>query len=212
MNLKQPIDNRSRIHMDDPLVLSQMTADLSTQFTQINPDWQKPALIVCIGTDRSTGDSLGPLVGTRLQNLGTDLFKVYGTLDSPVHANNLAEVMDLITSKYPSPFILAVDACLGRLDSVGFITIKPGPLHPGSGVNKNLPPVGDLSISGIVNVGGYMEFMVLQNTRLSLVMKMANLIARSIFYSVIRSSKLESGWQPVNPDILSLIAAENSQL
>ena len=35
-----------------------------------------------------------------------------------------------------------------------------------------------MAISGIVNVGGFMEYVVLQNTRLSLVMNMANKIAQ----------------------------------
>jgi putative sporulation protein YyaC len=34
---------------------------------------------------------------------------------------------------------------------------------------------------GIVNVSGWMESTVLQNTRLNLVMKMADIISRSIF-------------------------------
>ena len=47
-------------------------------------------------------------------------------------------------------------------------------------MNKKLPAVGDLHIHGIVNLNGFMEFFVLQNTRLSLVMKMADVIAQSI--------------------------------
>ncbi|MFP3381143.1 DUF1256 domain-containing protein, partial [Bacillus sp. SIMBA_069] len=52
-----------------------------------------------------------------------------------------------------------------------------GALKPGAGVGKELPPIGDASITGVVNVGGFMEYFVLQNTRLSLVMKMATQIA-----------------------------------
>lgn len=54
-------------------------------------------------------------------------------------------------------------------------------LHPGAAVHKNLPKVGDIHITGIVNVGGSMEFYVLQNTRLHLVMSMADSIAQSIY-------------------------------
>jgi putative sporulation protein YyaC len=198
--MEHPIDTGIRIHLEDPSGLSQMTNSLSRQFEGLNPGWQKPAFIVCIGTDRSTGDSLGPLVGTRLQNLERGLFRVYGTLEAPVHANNLAEIMDSITQQTASPFILAVDACLGKTESVGYISVKPGPLYPGSGVNKCLPPVGDMSISGIVNVGGYLEFMVLQNTRLSLVMKMAKLIAQSIYYAACRCTRLKAVSSPVNPE------------
>ncbi|CAG9622889.1 spore protease YyaC [Sutcliffiella rhizosphaerae] len=140
----------------------------------------RPVVIVCIGTDRSTGDSLGPLVGTKLQDKTLHHVHVYGTLDEPIHAVNLEEKLAFINQKHLNPFIIAIDACLGRLKSVGQITIGEGPVMPGAGVKKDLPPVGDIHITGIVNVSGFMEFFVLQNTRLSLVMKIAKVIAYSI--------------------------------
>jgi putative sporulation protein YyaC len=63
---------------------------------------------------------------------------------------------------------------------VGFVNLAPGSLKPGAGVNKDLPSVGQLHITGIVNVGGFMEYFVLQNTRLNIVMKMATLISKGI--------------------------------
>ena len=53
-------------------------------------------------------------------------------------------------------------------------------------MNKNLPEVGEVHITGIVNVAGFMEYFVLQNTRLSIVMKMADIISRSIQSVVTR--------------------------
>ena len=38
-------------------------------------------VIVCVGTDRSTGDSLGPLVGTHLHKLRSSHFDLFGTLE-----------------------------------------------------------------------------------------------------------------------------------
>lgn len=140
---------------------------------------QQPLIIVCVGTDRSTGDSLGPLVGSQLQKYNIDGLHLYGTLDNPVHAMNLKDTLTTIQSHYHNPFIIAIDACLGQLTSVGCIQIGNGPVKPGAGVNKDLPPVGDIHITGIVNVGGFMEYFVLQNTRLSLVMNMAEVIAKS---------------------------------
>jgi len=102
---------------------------------------------------------------------------ILGTIDQPVHAVNLEEALLNLGTLTPEPFIVAIDACLGRSESVGYISLKEGPLQPGTGVNKTLPPVGDLHIVGIVNVGGFMEYLVLQNTRLSLVMRMAEIIA-----------------------------------
>lgn len=156
----------------------------------------RPIIFVCIGTDRSTGDSLGPLVGTLLEEKGLDSFLVYGTLDDPIHAVNLTEKMNFILSQHHDPYIIGIDACLGRMKNVGAIQLGYGPVKPGAGVNKNLPEIGNIHITGIVNVSGFMEFFVLQNTRLNLVMKMAKTIASGIYkanleYQNNRLSNLE---------------------
>lgn len=133
-----------------------------------------PPTVVCIGTDRSTGDSLGPMVGTFLTWAGFE-GPVIGTLENPVHAGNLHS-LDL--DSYG--LVIAVDACLGTKQEVGLIMVKPGPLKPGLAVNKKLRPVGHLHIAGVVNVGGFMEYAVLQSTRLNTVMKMAQVIAAGL--------------------------------
>ena len=43
-------------------------------------------VFLCIGSDRITGDSLGPLIGYQLSPYCSRIFHVYGTLDDPVHA------------------------------------------------------------------------------------------------------------------------------
>lgn len=146
----------------------------------------QPPVILCVGTDRSTGDSLGPLVGTFLSEQPGLPAQVFGTLDSPVHAANLLEVVDWLKVKYQQPLVIAVDACLGRLDSIGTVTVGEGPLRPGAGVNKSLPAVGNVHVTGVVNVGGFMEYFVLQNTRLNLVMKMARVMAAGVAQAVQR--------------------------
>lgn len=128
----------------------------------------------CIGTDRLIGDSLGPLVGTRLKKNGIN---TVGTIDDPVHAVNMQEKIDKLDK---NAFVVAIDACLTVSENVGFICFYDGPLDPGSGVNKKLPLVGDCCIKGMVNIGGFMEYMVLQNTRLSLVMDLADKICNAI--------------------------------
>lgn len=139
-----------------------------------------PIVLVCIGTDRSTGDSLGPLVGSKLSERELENFHIFGTLEEPVHALNLEETMLSIQKQYAKPFIVALDACLGKAQSIGSISVGKGPSKPGAAMNKNLPPVGNIHVHGVVNIHGFMEFFVLQNTRLSLVMKMADVIATGI--------------------------------
>ncbi|MCL6590128.1 MAG: spore protease YyaC [Firmicutes bacterium] len=181
-NSNSPLNYNSRVHIEHPAAEPLFQANLKYFLTQFyNP--ASPLIILCIGTDRSTGDSLGPLIGSKLKSsrlCSHQNIIVYGTLDEPVHAVNLRDIIDQINSKYLHPFIIAIDACLGRSESVGYVSIKEGPLQPGTGVNKELPAIGDIQIMGIVNVGGFMEYMVLQNTRLSLVMKMADLISQCL--------------------------------
>ncbi|WP_130805424.1 spore protease YyaC [Senegalia massiliensis] len=144
-------------------------------------------VIICIGTDKSTGDSLGPLVGHFLDKglfLNTKNIHVYGTLEKPVHAKNLIKYINVIDEKFDNPFVIAIDASLGIYNRVGFISVWDGPLKPGSGVNKELPLVGNIHITGVVNISGFMEFILLQNTRLNIVMKMARIISTSIIYSI----------------------------
>lgn len=154
----------------------------------------QPIVIVCVGTDRSTGDALGPLVGSQLQKQSIDGLHLYGTLEHPVHAMNLSETLTKIQQHFNDPFVIAIDACLGQLTSVGYIQVGDGPVKPGAGVNKELPPVGHMHVTGIVNVGGFMEYFVLQNTRLSLVMSMAEVIAQS-FQSAFSGKRQ---WSPTS--------------
>lgn len=143
-----------------------------------------PVVIACIGTDRSTGDSLGPLVGTLLneKKLPFNYF-VYGTLSEPIHALNLEEKINTIRELHGQAFIIAIDASLGSLKNVGYIKIGKGPLKPGTGVNKQLPEIGTIHITGTVNISGFMEYLILQNTRLHTVMEMAKVIVNAIYYS-----------------------------
>lgn len=155
---------------------------------QAGYDPRRPLVVLCIGTDRATGDSLGPLVGTFLSDLGPTGLQVKGSLDQPVHALNLAEVIEGLREVGGDPFIIAIDSSLGRKDSIGLVKIARGALHPGTGVNKTLPPVGDINITGIVNIQGFMEVLTLQSTRLSLVMSLSRLISRALFLSLSRAN------------------------
>ncbi|WP_097028237.1 spore protease YyaC [Clostridium peptidivorans] len=147
----------------------------------------KTIVLLCIGSDRSTGDSLGPLVGHKLKFLTRENFYIYGNLENPVHAKNLCETIEEIHKKFKNPYIIAIDACLGSIQNIGKVCVEEKPLSPGSAMNKNLPEVGNLSITGIVNISGSLEFMVLQNTRLYTVMQLAETISEGIYHSVLKT-------------------------
>ncbi|KAB7665297.1 spore protease YyaC [Bacillus sp. B1-b2] len=188
MNLYSSIFDKKelpvRIAYDEQLASYKIAENLS-KYLPKNHSTQ-PIVFICIGTDRSTGDSLGPLIGTLLSEKSVAPFHVYGTLDDPIHALNLEEKLKEIHLKHMNPYIIGIDACLGRMKSVGVIQIGDGPVKPGSGVKKELPPVGNIHITGIVNISGFMEFLVLQNTRLSLVLNMAKIISKGIYQASLR--------------------------
>ena len=146
-------------------------------------------VFVCIGTDLVTGDSLGPLVGTWLRCSSAFPYTVYGTLTCPVHAMNLKETMEEVTLRHPDSPVIAIDACLGTRKHLHYITIAPGALSPGAGVNKCLGNVGDISITGIINISGEYAHMILQTTRPSAVMAMAECITKGILLACCKYPK-----------------------
>lgn len=146
----------------------------------------RPILVACVGTDRSTGDALGPLVGSGLARHFPA--SVIGTVSSPLHAANMeARLTEL--QRVRNAYVIAVDASLGADDAVGTITLRQGPLLPGAGVRKTLPPIGACHLTGVVNVGGFMEYVVLQNTRLHLVLSMAEVIVAALTQALLHSTK-----------------------
>lgn len=145
-------------------------------------------IFICIGTDRCTGDSLGPLVGYKLKSFYKEMPKnniyIYGSLESPVHSKNISNIIDKIKANFNNPYIIAIDSCLGKINNIGKVFVNNNPIFPGLAVNKELPPVGDLSITGIVNISGNYEFIILQNTRLYTVMSLADCISQGIIHFI----------------------------
>ena len=82
---------------------SQFVAEASAQALSIfplpAPNWSASA----IGTEPSTGDSLGPLVGTMLEKMAIPSLRIYGTLDEPVHAVNLRAKLAGAAAEFDKP-------------------------------------------------------------------------------------------------------------
>ncbi len=137
-------------------------------------------VILCIGTDRIVGDSLGPLVGTYLTKMAGEQLCIYGTLHRTVHAQNLHATMQEIKKKHPGHTILAIDASLGLREQIGSVLIRSGSIYPGAGVRKNLPASGDIAITGITNADCAQPYLALQTARLATIVSMAEYISDCI--------------------------------
>ena len=85
----------SYYHPDSPYALMKFQNDL-LHYLKIKHKKNQPLVIVCIGTDRATGDCLGPLVGQAL--LPSSQYSVFGTLKEPIHAKNLNQTFKEIYS------------------------------------------------------------------------------------------------------------------
>lgn len=151
---------------------------ISSAIMNFNANKLAPILI-CIGSDLVLGDSLGPLVGTLLKRRGVEMY-VYGTLNYPITAKEIENVQKHLKQMHPNSILIAVDAAVGLKDDVGNIKVINKGLKPGTGVNKNLGEIGDLSIIGVVAGKSKENYDLFNLTRLGLVYKMAEKIADGI--------------------------------
>ena len=110
-------------------------------------------VVLCIGSDRVTGDCLGPIVGQMLLERNADAH-VYGCLDKPVTALNLKECIKNIKTVHRDKKVLAVGSSVGKAADVGKIRVAFGAIAPGSADGKKLPKVGDVSITATVTDAG----------------------------------------------------------
>lgn len=170
-------------HFQEKYIFSRLTRAFYDEF----PGGREP-IFLCIGVDRSAGDSFGPLTGTLLRQMRVP--NVIGTLDCPVHAKNIEEACSSLPE---GSYVVAIDASLGSAREIGFLAVKKTPLYPGKAMGKDLPPVGDISVILNVNMGGIANYLFLQNASLHTVWSGADLVARSISTALYMRKKKAAG-------------------
>lgn len=162
-----------RVHYQDKAAVSLIAKELK-------PYLKGEVIIICVGTDRCTGDALGPILGTFLTNDETFKIKVFGTLDRPIHALNIEDFINNIKLIHPNSKVIAIDACLGPYDKVGEIRVRNKPINPGKGVGKDLPEIGDTSIVAIIDDADIMIPFTNRPVRLGFVYDLAEVIYQGI--------------------------------
>lgn len=165
---------------------------LSDQLLGLMADYptRDEIVIVCIGTDRNVGDSLAPIVGSRLKN--NSHYTIHGTIDDPVHALNVGQIGGYLKINYPNALVIAVDAGLGEVESIGEVRVRCKPVLPGKGVGKKLPPIGDISIVGIVGRADMADpIEAINQARLCDILIMSDTITRVIERAVTK-------WETLN--------------
>jgi putative sporulation protein YyaC len=164
------------VRREDPGALATLSLGVERALARLGAP-ARDVVFACIGTDRSTGDALGPLVGQRLLRLGFPAASVIGTLEEPLHALNLRDRLAPVMERPDRPLVVAVDAALGPSTGVGTVHLRASGLLPGQGVGKDLPQVGEMSVTATVNIqAGAMDVQILQSTRLFVVQELAEMI------------------------------------
>lgn len=100
---KSMILKKSTYHMNDSFVSLKLSRFLTNHLPT-----DQPIILLCIGTDRSTGDSLGPLVGSFLKESLIKNIHVFGTLDDPYMPRTFLKRF----SKLKKPFITLISSQL----------------------------------------------------------------------------------------------------
>ena len=141
----------------------------------------RPILFLCIGSDRVPGDCLGPLVGYKLERLCDTMqhtFVVCGSLAHPVHAVNLRQKLHYEASGRLSQL---QQMPKGAKENLGMLCLSNSALYPGEGVAKSLPPVGEISITGVTSCEDNPIPFHRQSVPLSFVMNLADEIYQGLF-------------------------------
>ena len=139
---------------------------------------------MCIGTEKVFSDSLGPRVGTLLnENMLYPAF-VYGLSEQNITAENLLYCYSFIRAMHPDSKIVVIDAAVGSAEQIGKIQVSDNGIMPGAATNKNLPSVGDFSIIGIVADRSMSDFYTLNSEKDKLVGQVARFIVEAILVAI----------------------------
>ena len=107
-------------------------------------------------------------------------FVVCGSLAHPVHAVNLRQKLHYV--KHLGDFLtIAIDASIGAKENLGMLCLSNSALYPGEGVAKSLPPVGEISITGVTSCEDNPIPFHRQSVPLSFVMNLADEIYQGLF-------------------------------
>lgn len=170
------------------------------EFTEIieNKKYEN-IILLCIGTDRITGDCFGPIVGSilinKLKNYNIPNIDVIGCLEDNVSFQKIENRLLPKLSQYKNPLIISIDAALSNTNNVGEIFVKNSGIELGRSLNKRHKIFGDISIKAVVGKNmkcNQENFRILQNIPLNKVMKLSNLVANGIIdvmYKKVQSGK-----------------------
>lgn len=109
-------------------------------------------VILCIGTSKLMGDSIGPIVGQKLTRLlkNKQNIRVYGNREYNLTLKNAKQVLQEITDRYTETFVITIDAALGPKEMIESIWVTRGSIKIGEALGQGIQYFSDINIKGIV--------------------------------------------------------------
>lgn len=141
-------------------------------------------IILCIGTSKCIGDSLGPIVGEYLyNNIKKSNVYVLGNLKNNITYQNIDVILNRINNTIKNPYMILIDSALSNKNYIGKIVVNKNKMIVGSALNKSEYKYGNLSIKGIVGENKYSyeeNYNELNNVSLDLVKNISKNIINDI--------------------------------
>ena len=143
-------------------------------------------VILCVGSNKIAGDSIGPIVGKKLGRLlnQKDNIVILGNLKTTLNFKNAKKVWQNIITTYQNPFIITVDSALGKKEFVNSIITNAGDIQIGSALGRSACYPSHINIKGIV--GEYKEDVqeninTLKNVNKKIVNRLSNEITYELY-------------------------------
>lgn len=171
-------------------IYNKFVNDFTKELYEIKKEKDFSSIVfLCIGTDRITGDSYGPLVGHHLKKLfklygGYSNVKVFGDLEEQISNDNIKQKLKTIYNDFERPCVIAIDSALSKVQDIGSLIIDTNGICVGKAMNRKEERVGDLCIKGVVSKNlksPRCNFNMLQNIPLGLVLHMSELTSNGIY-------------------------------
>ncbi len=136
-------------------------------------------VVMCIGTMKVVGDSVGPRVGDILKADGIDCY-VYGDSVGNINACKLDVYEQLLRACHAGDIVIAVDAALGDKDDVGKIKVVGNGLRPGKALGRSGNPIGDIGVLAVVGERSEDNFATLASGSVRFIETMAEKAAATV--------------------------------
>lgn len=125
--------------------------DLQKNIYQYRNQKFSDVVILCIGTNKLIGDSIGPVVGQKLKKEKMkEKVCVYGDLKESINFKNAKTVLEKIFKSYEKPFIITIDSALGTEQMINKIVVNKGIIRIGKSLGRSICYPSHITIKGVV--------------------------------------------------------------